>query len=695
MIVWANRLSLPLLDPPAPGSTRECFRAVRACALRRSTSRPSTGFRPCSASCVRPAGFPGALGVGAAAAPTRRAGLVEGARRGVRRPVGGREARAARTPAGISGRCGERDRIVRRPHPLLRRPRRAGAAAFLDASGDRTPAARSRRSRAASPPSGSRRSAAGSTAAGSTAYAVDVTSPDVAELGLTVTRVPRAGALRARRRARRAVSRRPPALRARPRRLGLPSAALDRGRRQPRPAPVPVTAVRPDRRSSPRSSTAPKGVPLDDPAETLPRGIAALSESRARAARRPGRAVRRARSSVRTVARSSRTHDHRPAIELPPPAPLRGDARRRARAAAVGPRPRRSGRSGSRELVDAARRLVRREDGLSRAARPVPSAGALYPLELYVVAVAVDGLERGVYHYNPFRHRLARLAAALVAGRPRRRSSTRPSSITRPPLIVVVTAVFWRSRFKYGLRGYRFALLEAGHVVQNAVLAATELELPALPLGGFYDRRLDAIVGADGLDEATRPRTRARWCAVSGVSHAPGRRLAAGAVLAAVALRHGAAPPALGAPGGRARIGVGALAGLVLYLVVARRRPSRPDRNDRAVRGRELCVARARGGRRGGALAACRARRAASLRGRARAGRELARVRPRAPCPARAAPRHRRGRSAASIWRREPSARASPPTGPTTCCSSALGRGPRPEPRHEREHAMIVAELDG
>jgi SagB-type dehydrogenase family enzyme len=69
--------------------------------------------------------------------------------------------------------------------------------------------------------------------------------------------------------------------------------------------------------------------------------------------------------------------------------------------------------------------------------------------------------------------------------------------------LLVVTAVFPRTQFKYGQRGYRFALLEAGHVVQNVLLAAADLGLPALPLGGFYDRRLDAIVGADGLDEAS------------------------------------------------------------------------------------------------------------------------------------------------------------------------------------------------
>ena len=78
-----------------------------------------------------------------------------------------------------------------------------------------------------------------------------------------------------------------------------------------------------------------------------------------------------------------------------------------------------------------------------------------------------------------------------------------PSLIDGAAALVVLTAMFWRSRFKYGLRAYRFALLEAGHVVQNAILAATALGLPALPIGGFYDRRLDALVGADGLDEAS------------------------------------------------------------------------------------------------------------------------------------------------------------------------------------------------
>jgi SagB-type dehydrogenase family enzyme len=67
---------------------------------------------------------------------------------------------------------------------------------------------------------------------------------------------------------------------------------------------------------------------------------------------------------------------------------------------------------------------------------------------------------------------------------------------------VFVTAMFWRSRFKYGLRGYRFALLEAGHLGQNLLLAATALELASLPVGGVYDRRVDEFLSIDGVNES-------------------------------------------------------------------------------------------------------------------------------------------------------------------------------------------------
>jgi SagB-type dehydrogenase family enzyme len=134
--------------------------------------------------------------------------------------------------------------------------------------------------------------------------------------------------------------------------------------------------------------------------------------------------------------------------------------------------------------------------------RPVPSAGALYPLELYAVVRAVADVAAGVYHFDPYDHRLERLGA----GDP---SSRLADALFEPALAeltgcaLVVTAVFPRTRFKYGQRGYRFALLEAGHLGQNVLLVAAAVGLSALPYGGFYDRRTDALVGADGLDECT------------------------------------------------------------------------------------------------------------------------------------------------------------------------------------------------
>ena len=133
--------------------------------------------------------------------------------------------------------------------------------------------------------------------------------------------------------------------------------------------------------------------------------------------------------------------------------------------------------------------------------RTVPSGGGLYPLELYPVALRVDGLDAGVFHFDPPRHVLELVQAGDVAAE---LEATCPSlgPLAGEAAVVFVTAVFWRSRFKYGLRGYRFALLEAGHVVQNVLLAATELGVAALPLGGFYDTLVERLLGVDGVDES-------------------------------------------------------------------------------------------------------------------------------------------------------------------------------------------------
>ncbi len=133
--------------------------------------------------------------------------------------------------------------------------------------------------------------------------------------------------------------------------------------------------------------------------------------------------------------------------------------------------------------------------------RLVPSGGALYPLELYPVLLRVDGAPQGVLHFDPLRGALEVLRAEDVLGE-LDAASAFPGLVRGAAAAIFVTAVFWRSRFKYGLRGYRFALLEAGHVVQNVLLAATALGVPSLPLGGFYDARVERLLGVDGVDES-------------------------------------------------------------------------------------------------------------------------------------------------------------------------------------------------
>jgi SagB-type dehydrogenase family enzyme len=133
------------------------------------------------------------------------------------------------------------------------------------------------------------------------------------------------------------------------------------------------------------------------------------------------------------------------------------------------------------------------------ARRTSPSAGALYPLELYLFVNDVPRHPSGVFHYDPLAHRLEELARASPE---RLARALVHADLAQAALLLVVTALFWRSRFKYGLRGYRFALLEAGHVMQNALLACAALGVAAVPVGGFFDRRLERLLGVDGVNEA-------------------------------------------------------------------------------------------------------------------------------------------------------------------------------------------------
>ena len=133
--------------------------------------------------------------------------------------------------------------------------------------------------------------------------------------------------------------------------------------------------------------------------------------------------------------------------------------------------------------------------------RPVPSGGGLYPLELYVLTQNVDGLRGGAYHYVPIAHLLevvrpdplpSLLTSEMFLGQP---------YLSDAAAIVVLTGVVERSLWKYEDRGYRYLLLEAGHVAQNLNLCAAALGLGSLSLGGFFDEDVGALLRLDDDEE--------------------------------------------------------------------------------------------------------------------------------------------------------------------------------------------------
>jgi len=118
--------------------------------------------------------------------------------------------------------------------------------------------------------------------------------------------------------------------------------------------------------------------------------------------------------------------------------------------------------------------------------RTAPSAGSLYPLEVYVVAGDVSDLTPGVYRYRADGHELTK-----IAGDDRRaglaRAALSQSCVAEAAAVFVFTAVYSRTTGKYGERGIKYAHLEAGHAAQNLLLETTAMGLGAVPVGAFDD----------------------------------------------------------------------------------------------------------------------------------------------------------------------------------------------------------------
>lgn len=130
--------------------------------------------------------------------------------------------------------------------------------------------------------------------------------------------------------------------------------------------------------------------------------------------------------------------------------------------------------------------------------RAAPSAGATYPLEIYVSVKerGVIGLPAGIYHYDPFDHSLT-LIKEGDHSLEIYRASLNQEWVKEAPICIIIAADFSRTTSRYGARGERYVYMEAGHVGQNIYLQATALDLGTVAVGAFYDDQLRSIIGCE------------------------------------------------------------------------------------------------------------------------------------------------------------------------------------------------------
>jgi SagB-type dehydrogenase family enzyme len=128
----------------------------------------------------------------------------------------------------------------------------------------------------------------------------------------------------------------------------------------------------------------------------------------------------------------------------------------------------------------------------SGAGRTVPSAGALYPLEVYVVVGNVSDLPDGIYRYEPQKHVLIKKADGDK--RMELSRAALQSTIQNAPAILVFSGAYERTTAKYGARGIRYVHMEAGHASQNVYLQAVSLHLGTVVIGAFQDEDVRAVL---------------------------------------------------------------------------------------------------------------------------------------------------------------------------------------------------------
>ena len=129
--------------------------------------------------------------------------------------------------------------------------------------------------------------------------------------------------------------------------------------------------------------------------------------------------------------------------------------------------------------------------------RAAPSAGALYPIELYIIVNNVEELEKGIYLYIPEKHSLKLVKSGDYTAKVYN-AGLYQDAIREAPVTVLISAVYNRTTSKYGERGKRYVLIEVGHVAQNIHLQAVSLNLGSVPIGAFHDSEMKKLLPLEG-----------------------------------------------------------------------------------------------------------------------------------------------------------------------------------------------------
>ena len=135
--------------------------------------------------------------------------------------------------------------------------------------------------------------------------------------------------------------------------------------------------------------------------------------------------------------------------------------------------------------------------------RAAASAGALFPVEVYLVSGDIPGLAAGVYHFSPADFTLRQLREGDYRGQ-LVRATAGDEALAAAPVTMVFTAVFWRSAWKYRVRGYRYCFWDAGTILANLLATARgEARLSTRLVAGFIDHRVDRLLGVKSEREAS------------------------------------------------------------------------------------------------------------------------------------------------------------------------------------------------